>query len=95
MLRIALDEVELVLCQGGSKGHKLLSRSRFSRVGYIQDKTEAFWLSLNPEQGVLKYGKGSRLQRRTFLQYDYPLEGMSLRFCPAGMSRYFSTLELC
>ena len=77
-VRISLHMAELVLHRGSRQGCKVLARNQLRKAGYSLGKSESFWFSLNPDDGDLKYGKGSRMLERTFLQYSLLKEGSTL-----------------
>ena len=71
-LRVGISKAELILCRKGKQLGRPLTRSKVGDAGYCRGRRETFWLSLDADSRVLKYGKGSRMYQKTSLQYDLP-----------------------
>ena len=74
-VRVERCQAELVFSRGGRQVGRPLARSKTEDAGYSKGRRETFWLSLDADSRVLKYGKGSRMSERTLLQYDFGREG--------------------
>ena len=69
------SHAELVLLGEGKKIGRALARTRSDDAGYSKGQRESFWLSLDADSKILKYGKGSRTSGNILLQYDFGTEG--------------------
>ena len=77
-VRVGSQSAELVYARGSGYGLRVLASTHFQGAGYGGGELGSFWLSFDPDNCTLKYGKGCRMLETTFLSYTFTGAGEPL-----------------